>query len=141
MPATPTTSSNAGAGSRTWPGQRLGLPETGPRSVARPGRRIAALCIDWAIAYGASAIFFDADGLATSAIFLVMQGLLVFAVAGGIGHLLLGMRVVTLNGTWVGVWRPFLRAFLLTIVIPAAVWDADQRGLHDKLAGTVLVRV
>jgi hypothetical protein len=25
-------------------------------------------------------------------------------------------------------------------VIPAAIWDADQRGLHDKAAGTVLVR-
>jgi hypothetical protein len=26
------------------------------------------------------------------------------------------------------------------IVIPAVIWDADQRGLHDKAAGTVLIR-
>ena len=29
---------------------------------------------------------------------------------------------------------------LLALVIPAVIWDADQRGLHDKAAGTVLVR-
>jgi hypothetical protein len=29
---------------------------------------------------------------------------------------------------------------LLCIVIPAVIWDADHRGLHDKIAGTVLVR-
>ena len=37
-------------------GERLGLPEEGPGSIARPGRRFAALFIDWAlcmlIAYG-----------------------------------------------------------------------------------------
>ena len=26
------------------------------------------------------------------------------------------------------------------IVIPALVWDSDQRGFHDKVAGTVLIR-
>ena len=31
-------------------------------------------------------------------------------------------------------------ALLLIIVIPALVWDSDQRGFHDKGAGTVLIR-
>jgi hypothetical protein len=26
------------------------------------------------------------------------------------------------------------------LIIPAVIWDGDQRGLHDKIAGTVLVR-
>ena len=30
-----------------YPGERLGLPEQGAGSVARTGRRLAALCIDW----------------------------------------------------------------------------------------------
>jgi hypothetical protein len=30
-----------------WPGERLGLPAEGPRSIARLGRRVAALFIDW----------------------------------------------------------------------------------------------
>jgi hypothetical protein len=25
-------------------------------------------------------------------------------------------------------------------VIPVLVWDSDQRGFHDKIAGTVLIR-
>ncbi|MEU1165551.1 RDD family protein, partial [Streptomyces sp. NPDC005921] len=37
-------------------GEQLGLPEEGPGSIARPGRRLGALVVDWAlcvlIAYG-----------------------------------------------------------------------------------------
>ena len=29
---------------------------------------------------------------------------------------------------------------LLVFVIPAVIFDADQRGLHDKTVGTVLIR-
>src|SRR3712207_8357076 len=52
-----------------WPGRRLGLPESGPRSIARLGRRIAALCIDWALAVLVSIAFFAYDSFATLAIF------------------------------------------------------------------------
>ena len=140
--SSPPASSNA---QDDWPGRRLGLPPTGPRSVARIGRRIAALCIDWAIAYGLSYAFFrlpdgSTNGFVTSGIFAVMQAVLVAFAAGGIGHLVLGMRVVAMNGRWVGVLRPAARAVLLTLVIPAVIFDADQRGLHDRLSGTLLVR-
>ncbi|MBO0777103.1 MAG: hypothetical protein J2P34_12395, partial [Actinobacteria bacterium] len=37
-------------GQEGYPGQRLGLPEHGPRSVAGLGRRLAALFIDWILA-------------------------------------------------------------------------------------------
>ena len=40
------------SGPNDYPGQRLGLPESGPGSIAGFGRRIAALLIDWFIAYG-----------------------------------------------------------------------------------------
>ena len=50
------------------------------------------------------------------------------------------MRVATLSGRWVGLWRPIVRTALLVLVTPAVIWDPDQRGLHDKAAGTVLVR-
>ncbi len=39
-----------------WPGRTLGLPESGPRSLARMGRRFLALLIDWLIAYGLAAL-------------------------------------------------------------------------------------
>ncbi len=32
-----------------WPGKRLGRPESGPGSVARIGRRVGALFIDWGL--------------------------------------------------------------------------------------------
>jgi len=112
--------------------------------VARAGRRIAALAIDWALAYAASALFFTRDGfvngLATTAIFVALQIVFIPTIGGSIGHRLVGLYVVPLTGGWVGPWRPIVRSILLGLVIPALVWDSDQRGFHDKVAGTVLVR-
>jgi hypothetical protein len=34
-----------------------------------------------------------------------------------------------------------IRTVLLIAVIPALIWDLDTRGLHDKFAGTVPVRI
>src|SRR5690554_1554286 len=133
--------STMNTGNNDWPGQRLGLPEHGPRSVARPGRRIAALAIDFAIAAILWAAFFPNEQWASTLIFVGMQILFIPLLSGGVGHLCLGLRVVTLNGTWVGVLRPIIRTLLLALLVPALIWDADQRGLHDKVAGTVLVRV
>ncbi|GAA3868543.1 RDD family protein [Leifsonia kafniensis] len=123
-----------------WPGERLGLPERGPRSVARVGRRLAALAIDWALAVAASSLFFNYNGFATTLIFVGMQIVFIPTIGGSIGHRLLGLRVVALAGGWVGLWRPVVRSVLLGIVVPALVWDSDQRGFHDKIAGTVLIR-
>ena len=129
-----------------WPGERLGLPAAGPRSIARLGRRIAALFIDWAIAWILSVAFFPVaawqpDSWATLAIFAGEQVLFLLLANGSVGHLLLGMRVVPLVPARMGLWRPVVRTALLCLAIPAVIWDADQRGLHDRLAGTMLVRV
>ena len=133
IPATP---GNAGE----WPGRRLGLPEHGARSIARPGRRIAALCLDWALAVIVSIAFFAYDPFATLAIFAAAQLVFLLTVSGSVGHLALGMRVVPMAGGYLGPWRPFVRTLLLCLVIPAVIWDRDQRGMHDRVAGTILVR-
>ena len=129
-----------------WPGERLGLPESGPRSLARPGRRIAALAIDWAIASAISIAFFasgpwQTDGFITLALFAGIQLLFLLVLNGGIGHLLLGMRVVPQVPGRLAPWRALVRTVLVCLFVPAVIWDADQRGLHDRLAGTLLVRV
>ncbi|GAB3126109.1 RDD family protein [Glaciibacter psychrotolerans] len=116
------------------------MPQTGPRSVGRLGRRLAAVAIDWALATAASALFFNYDTLAISLIFVGMQIVFIPTLGGSIGQRMLGMRVVALAGGWVGLWRPIVRSILLGIVVPALVWDSDQRGFHDKIAGTVLIR-
>jgi hypothetical protein len=123
-----------------WPGKQLGLPESGPRSIARIGRRLAALAIDWAIAYAISWVFFQGDGLAILGIFALLQWIFISTLSGSIGHLLLGLRVVPLVPAWIGVVKPLIRTVLLCLVVPAAIWDRDQRGLHDVLAKTLIVR-
>lgn len=126
--------------SADWPGKRLTLPESGPRSVGRIGRRIAALAIDWGAAVIISIGFFSYEPLATLAVFAVAQLVFLLTANGSVGHLILGMRVVPVTGGYLGVWRPFVRTILLCLVIPAVIWDKDQRGMHDRAAGTVLVR-
>lgn len=131
---------NPPASASDWPGRRLGLPEQGPRSVARPGRRAIALIIDWGTAVLVSVAFFSYNAWATLGVFAVAQAVLLLTANGSAGHLLLGMRVVPLAGGYLGVWRPVARTVLLCLVIPAVIWDRDQRGMHDRLIGTVLVR-
>jgi len=135
----------------SYPGERLGLPQAGTRSVARIGRRIAALVIDYAAASIIAGGFFGFQqfalpreaGLTQFApivVFAVIQILFIPTIGGSPGHRIVGLRLVTLDGSWVGLWRPIVRTLLLVLVIPAVVWDPDQRGLHDKAAGTILVR-
>jgi uncharacterized RDD family membrane protein YckC len=125
---------------QAWPGQRLGLPESGPRSIARFGRRIGAIAIDWAAAVLISVAFFSYDPIATLVIFAVVQVVFLSLLGGSPGHVLLGMRVVPAKGGRLGLWQPFVRTILLCVVIPAVIWDADQRGLHDRVCDTMLVR-
>ena len=123
-----------------WPGKSLGLPDTGPRSIARLGRRLAAIAVDWALASLVGYLFFDAAPFAILGAFALLQYVFIALLSGSIGHLLLGMRVVPLRPAWISVWRPAVRTLLLCLVIPAVIYDRNQRGLHDQVAGTVLVR-
>lgn len=122
-----------------YPGQRLGLPREGRGSVARPGRRVGALFVDYGAAYLISG-FFGWDSLAILVIFAAIQIVFLPTLQGSPGHRLFGLRLQRLDGAWAGLWRPVVRTLLLIVVIPAVIWDADQRGLHDKAAGTILVR-
>ncbi|WP_460720707.1 RDD family protein [Microbacterium aureliae] len=115
------------------------MPREGAGSLARVGRRVAALFLDYGAAYLLSG-FFGWDALAILTIFAIIQIVFIPTLQGSPGHRLFGMRLVRLDGAWTGLWRPILRTLLLILVIPALIWDADQRGLHDKAAGTVLIR-
>jgi hypothetical protein len=141
-------SSSSTPGQRAYPGKKLGLPESGYRSVGRPGRRIGGLLIDWVMSYVIALIWLGLPALtapgpgqfAILGIFVALQIVVIPILGGSIGHRSVGLAVTPLRGGWVGLWRPIVRSLLLGIVIPALVWDADQRGFHDKIAGTVLVR-
>lgn len=133
------SSGPSGAGA-SWPGRRLGLPREGSRSVARVGRRLAGVAVDWALALLVSSALLGGDPWVTLGVFAVLHLVGVGTVGGSPGHLLLRLRVLRVDGAWPGPLRALVRTVLLCLVIPAAIWDADQRGMHDRLAGTVLVR-
>jgi len=123
-----------------YPGERLGLPESGPGSLARAGRRILAICIDWALCLLISNFFFDGNSWATLAVFFAEQAVLVGTLGYSIGHRVSNIHVVRLDGSPAGIPAALVRAALLCLVIPAIIFDPDQRGLHDKAMKTVLVR-
>lgn len=126
--------------STNWAGKRLGLPETGPGSLAKMGRRVLALGIDWALALMVSRAFFGSDNTATLTFFMLEQWLLVATIGNSFGHLIAGIKVRKLDGSYVGIVPALIRIGLILLVIPAVIWDTDNRGLHDKAAKTVLVR-
>jgi uncharacterized RDD family membrane protein YckC len=127
-------------------GERLGLPEHGPGSVASVGRRVAALFVDWilcvVIAYGLIA---DRDVHLANNWALAVFGavsLIGLALVGSTpGKMLLRLRVVGVDGTRLSPLGALIRTVLLLLVIPAVVWDRDTRGLHDKAAKAVQIRV
>ena len=127
-------------------GKRLGLPEQGPGAIAPLGRRFGALFIDWAlcmlIAYG---LFARGDQQAAGnwalGIFLVMSVLTVGTIGCTPGKRLMGIRVVAEDGGRLGLVRVLIRSVPLCLAIPALVWDRDGRGLHDRLARAVQIRI
>lgn len=129
-----------------YPGERLGLPQQGPGSVARFGRRLGAVALDWIgcqlIAYG---LITGGDlasaGNWTLALFVALHILTVGTVGFTPGKRILGLRVVSEDGSRLGIVRVVVRTLLLALVIPALVWDRDGRGLHDRLARAVQVRI
>jgi hypothetical protein len=135
-------------GPNDYPGQRLGLPQDGPRSLARISRRVAALLVDWLIGYGLAALgmTFGIVSMAT----LSTAVLVVWFVLGVVsvrlfgftpGQLALGLMVVPVAGRLhVGIGRAAVRGLLIALVIPALVTDSDLRGLQDKLTNTAVVR-
>ncbi|MFH0520227.1 RDD family protein [Streptomyces sp. M41] len=127
-------------------GRQLGLPEEGPGSIARPGRRLGAIAVDWGlcmlIAYGLiTDDYTQTTGNWALLVFFLMSALTVGTVGFTPGKRLFGLRVVTLATGTVNPLRALLRTALLCLAVPALIWDRDGRGLHDRLAGTVEVRL
>ncbi|PYI67103.1 RDD family protein [Arthrobacter livingstonensis] len=123
-----------------YPGERLGLPESGRGSMARAGRRILAIFIDWALCYLIAAAFFHSNSTVILGIFALEQVVLVGTLGYSVGHRIVGIQVQRLDGGPPGLLAGVARAVLLCLVIPAVITDADHRGLHDRAMKTVLVR-
>jgi len=128
-------------------GARLGLPETGPGSIASVGRRIAALLVD-AVACAlvarliASVLGLEGPTGALGSLVLFLE----YTFFTGLFAQTLGMRLFGIacvrvrDGRPLGLVAAAVRALLLQLVIPAVVYDQDGRGLHDRAARPVMIR-
>ena len=133
-----------------WRGRRLGLPPEGPGAVATSGSRAAAFLLDVLAGALIGALVravldgrTDLDlGLADEIAFAVQLLVLVSLTGQSLGKRALGLRVVRLaapDGP-PGFLPTAIRTALLVLVVPAVIVDRDGRGLHDRAAGTVVVR-
>ena len=146
-------SSRAAADSR-YPGQALGLPESGSRSLARMGRRFAALTVDWFIAYGLvgftiplglmtlDTLRFSWVGSVSIVATWFALGVISVRLFGFTpGQYALGLMVIPVdNRRHVGSGRAIVRGLLIALAVPALFTDADGRGMQDRATATAVVR-
>ena len=129
-------------------GERLGLPEAGVGAIAGAGRRLIALTVDWFCAIFIVRLI-DSDLIygspefarATLGIFAFQVALLTSLSGASFGQKILGISVVHIAGNRLPILNVCIRTALLCLVIPALIWDRDSRGLHDKMAKSVILRV
>jgi hypothetical protein len=138
----------AGSAQPGYPGETLGLPQTGPGSLAPMGRRVVALFIDWLIA-GGLALLALTFGAISDQVVATMQ-FVIWLVLGAVavrlfgftpGQLALGLQVAAADGRMpVRIGRLLARGLLIFLVVPPLFTDTDGRGLQDRLTGTAVVR-
>ncbi len=155
-------------GSLSTPSGMIGVQFAGKeQSVVRAGffRRLAAFALDWLtlsiiadIVRFAYRIGSGTDpGMAHLDIALILSAvlfILYFTLLTGeggqtLGKMLLGIRVQRTDGSPVGYGRAFMRTFGYTVSVFFvtflgflwALWDKKNQAWHDKIAGTVVVKV
>mgnify|MGYP000845793205 FL=1 len=130
-----------------WPGEKLGLPQTGAGALASVMRRVGGITFDWFICRFAATIvhrFTDQLGGVSTInfiVFLILGTLSVTFLARTPGQAVLGMGVARIDvpEARVGFIRAFVRSLLTLFIFPAVIVDSDGRGLHDRATGTAVV--
>lgn len=130
-----------------YPGELLGMPKEGRGAQASVMRRMGGVFIDWAIcAVAASLIVENTDALgdrytATYLLWIVLGTICGWLFARTPGMAVLGMGVARVDKeSPVGFWRAAVRTILTGFVLPAALVDADGRGMHDRATTTTVIR-
>jgi uncharacterized RDD family membrane protein YckC len=125
-------------------GERFGLPETGVGSIPSTARRAVAMVVDCVLAGLITGLFTMPD---LPRNWSILTWFLISVIAVSFfgctpGMYAMGVRVARIDGSaMVGVPRAIVRTVLVGLIIPVVVWDYDYRGLHDRLVGTVVVRM
>lgn len=130
-----------------YPGKMIGLPKSGSGSMATVARRSGAVIIDWVIcliiANFINVFTMALGGPATLTLFLwLLFGIIggwLFARTPGMAILGMGVARVDAPGARVGLWRAVARTLLTMFILPAAMVDAEGRGMHDRGTGTAVI--
>lgn len=130
-----------------WPGDKMGLPQSGPGAMASVGRRAMAVLIDWVFCWFIASFvvrFTDALGSVSTVTLLLwmLLGIIggwLFARTPGMMFLRMGVARIDVGGARVGLWRAVVRTLLTAFVLPAALVDQDGRGMHDRATGTAVI--
>lgn len=125
---------------QAYRGERLGLPERGAGSVADFPARFGAIVVDWLPCYLVAALLTTNPASATLALFAALSVLSVGVTGCSPGHSVAGLRVATLDGGRAGFGAAVIRTLLICLLIPPLVYNTDGRGLHDRAAGTIVLR-
>ena len=112
-----------------FPGQSIGLPESGPGSLAPWRARVGALIGDWAASMVVAVAIFGMEVVTGSgwtsfmilAVFFVEASALTILTGGSFGQLIARIGIIRLDGEPLGWWRPIVRTALKCLVIPALV--------------------
>lgn len=131
-----------------YPGDRLGLRETGRGSVASQGAKLGAFLLDLVVAgvLGFVAVRphtphdFQISNAVADGAFVLLTAALLATSGRTLGMRTLGLQVVRLDGRRMG-WRALPRQILVGLLVPAIIVNRDRRGLHDLWLRTVVVNV
>jgi uncharacterized RDD family membrane protein YckC len=113
------------------------------------GKRILALIFDWGAAilvvqvipngpdYGT-----QSNSLLTLIVFATEVTLFTWMMGSSFGQRIVGLRVIDFysdsNPTFV---QSVFRTFLIVVLVPPLLADAEGRGLHDRLAKTKIIKI
>ncbi len=130
-----------------YPGETLGLPETGRGSLASWRARVAALILDWAASMALAVILFGTGVLNEAGwrswmilgVFFVESSILTGLAGGSFGQIIAKIGVARLNGQPIGLLRAIARQAMICVVLPTIVIGAERRGLNDLALGSVVV--
>ncbi|MBB1022774.1 RDD family protein [Dietzia sp. E1] len=136
-------------------GENLGLPESGPGSMAPLGVRFGALVVDWLLAYGLVAAIVSVGGpgalggdslaavssWAVPLVWGVIGVVCVWLFAQTPGQAVLGIGTARVDAEErVGFVRSLVRVVFIFFLLPPLIQDEDGRGMHDRATGTALIR-
>jgi uncharacterized RDD family membrane protein YckC len=134
---------------QAYRGRSLGLPATGPGSLAPTGRRLLAFLIDLVAAVLVAGIFVHHGGHSLadrlpgqwSVLPWALDYLLGLVLLGrSFGMYLTGLRVIRVDAARpIGPGRALARTALLGLLIPGLMVDSDLRGLQDRLTATAVI--